>query len=53
MKSFQAVKQKVCVLFLAIGMGLASIHQIGCFKETNQIAESQGSVVKEFLIILK
>jgi len=51
MKSIQAVKEKVCMMFLAVGICLATVHEVGCFHSADQVAATQFSVVQEILII--
>ena len=52
MKTTQAVKEKVCLLFLAIGIGLATVHQVGCFVEDSNMAKGNAEQSKTLTIIV-
>lgn len=52
MKTTQAVKEKVCLLFLAIGIGLATVHQVGCFVDESSMAKSEVEKGQSLTIIV-
>ncbi|MCW8879854.1 MAG: hypothetical protein OQJ89_10120 [Kangiellaceae bacterium] len=52
MKTTQAVKEKVCLLFLAIGIGLATVHQVGCYVEESNMAKSGAEKSKTLTIVV-
>ena len=51
MKTNQAVKQKVCMMFLAVGIGLATVHEVGCFSEHSQVAKLQSASIAKLLVV--
>ncbi len=51
MKNMRQIKQKVCYLFLAIGISLATIHEAGGYTETAQAKADLKISIKTLFVV--
>ena len=51
MKSIRIVKEKVCMTFLVIGLGLAAAHEFGCAPAHSQIADTPETPPKQVIVV--